>query len=348
MAKYLRKFETTADYESAKDSLILPNVSLCEDNNVVYYEPYVPPFFCKLTLNNGNVVELEGSGELTSAMTSSYKSTLVSAEIGTLCTSIGERAFRYCSSLISIDIPSGVTSIGNNAFEYCGAITSCTIGSGVTSIGTFAFHQCLNLTSIYIPSGVTSIGQSPFNDCGITSITVDNNNTVFDSRNNCNAIIRTSTNELIQGCKNTVIPNSVTSIGNAAFISCTSLTSITIPSSVTSIGSSAFQYCDSLTSVTIPNSVTSIGNYAFAYCSSLTSYTIGNGVTSIGTYAFNGCSSLSTIISRIMSAPSVGGGTFQGVKTGGTLYVPIGSSGYETWMNNQGNLGMYNWTKVEQ
>lgn len=127
----------------------MPNVSLCEDNNVVYYTPVPPPFFCKLTLNNGNVVELEGSGELTSAMISSYKSTLVSAEIGTLC-----------------------TSIGNEAFANCTALTSCTIGSSVTSIGNYAFYGCSGLTSIVIPDSVTSIGENAFMDCSsLTSIT---------------------------------------------------------------------------------------------------------------------------------------------------------------------------------
>ena len=116
----------------------------------------------------------------------------------------------------------------------------------------------------------------------------------------------------------------------------------------TSIGQGAFSNCIDLTSVTIPSGVTSIGDGAFYYCSSLTSVTIGNGVTSIGYSAFQYCSNLSTITSHIMNAPSVGGGTFTNVKSGGTLYVPIGSSGYETWMNDQGNLGYYNWTKVEQ
>ena len=115
-----------------------------------------------------------------------------------------------------------------------------------------------------------------------------------------------------------------------------------------SLGAGAFGGCPNLTSVTMPNSVISIGDAAFQNCPNLTSVTIPNSVTSIGSMNFQYCSSLSTIISHIMIAPNVQDGTFVDVKNGGTLYVPIGSSGYETWMNDRGNLGYRNWTKVEQ
>ena len=91
------------------------------------------------------------------------------------------------------------------------------------------------------------------------------------------------------------IPNSVTSIKAATFYGCTSLTSITIPDGVTSIGYATFTGCSSLTSITIPDSVTSIGYATFAGCSSLTSITIPDSVTSIGESAFSNCSSLQTI-----------------------------------------------------
>jgi hypothetical protein len=76
------------------------------------------------------------------------------------------------------------------------------------------------------------------------------------------------------------IPNSVTSIGDAAFSFCTKLTSVAIANGVTIIGAGAFYSCTSLTSVTIPNSVTSIANYAFSGCTSLTNvYFKGNAPT---------------------------------------------------------------------
>lgn len=163
-----------------------------------------------------------------------------------------------------------VTSIGFWAFFECGRITSITIPNSVTSIGEEAFYNCSGLTSLNIPKSVTSIGNNAFGFCsGLTSIQVEIGNTVYDSRDNCDAIIETASNRLITGCNNTSIPNSVTSIGDIAFATCKGLTSVNIPSSVTHIGNEAFLGCSGLTSVNIGNSVTDIGYNAFWGCCEL-------------------------------------------------------------------------------
>ena len=252
------------------------------------------------------------TGDLVIPVTVTYN------EVSYPVTSIGDYAFHKCIGLKSVTIPNSVTSIGDDAFSGCSGLTSVTIGNSVTSIGMWAFNACA-LTSVHIPNSVTSISYMAFAACGsptsvnipnsvtyigekafvgcddLTNIVVEEGNGVYDSRNNCNAIIETASNTLIAGCKTTIIPNSVSTIGNSAFSSCRGLTSVTIPNSVTSIGGGAFQYCSGLTSVTIPNSVTSIGSEAFFRCSGLTSVTIGNSVTSIGMWAFSYCSGLTSI-----------------------------------------------------
>ena len=275
-------------------------------------------------------------------------------------TSIGSYAFKGCSGLTSVTIGNSVTTIGKDAFSNCSGLTSITIPNSVTSIGYEAFYGCSGLkkvivpdiaawcnisfgdffanplyyakhiysdenteiTDLVIPNSVTTIGSYAFYGCsGLTSIVVENGNTKYDSRDNCNAIIETASNTLILGCKTTVIPNSVTSIGSYAFWNCSGLTSITIPNSVTAIGSSAFSNCSSLTSVTIGNSVTSIGNYAFRYCSSLTSIEIPNSVTSIGDGAFSGCSGL-TSVTIPNSVTSIGYDLFVGCSGLTKVIVP--------------------------
>ena len=281
---------------------------------------------------------------------------LTIATISNSVTSIGDYAFSNCRSLESIVVESGnsaydsrdncnaiietdtntlivgckntiipnsITTISDYAFQNCSGLTSIVIPNSVTYIGMGAFGSCVDLTSITIPNSVTSIGDYVFTGCdGLGSIVVENGNTVYDSRDNCNAIIETDTNTLIFGCKNTIIPNSVTTIGNQAFRSCVDLTSIVIPNSVTSIGDSAFRNCRGLTSITIGTSVTSIGEWTFEWCISLSS------ITCLATTAPITCDSFGYSTSNC-----VGRNTYdQGINK---LKVPTGATGYDTdeWLN---------------
>ena len=266
-------------------NVILPGIHIGPANDEIWY-----------TSTDGNIVAPYDATVLPTIVSNTYVDGKGIIKFASDLTSIGDNAFHSCSGLTSVTIGNSVTSIGEYAFDGCTSLTSVTIPNSVTSIGVEAFYNCESLTSITIPNSVTSIGSNAFKLCsGLVSIIVKNGNNTFDSRNNCNAIIETSTNIIVFGCKNTTIPNNVTSIGGNAFYGCTGLTSITIPDSVTSIGDNAFHSCRGLTSITIPDSVTSIGKYAFFNCTSFTSITIPDSVTSIGDNAFDNCRGLTSV-----------------------------------------------------
>ena len=213
-----------------------------------------------------------------------------------------------CSNSV---IPNTVVSIGDHAFDACG-IASVVIPNSVVSLGNSAFSFCLNLNSIVIPSSVTTIGKEVIAGClYLEQVIVEDDNPVYDSRDHCNAIIETATNVLLSGCKNTVIPNSVTEIGEYAFISCYRLTSIFIPLSVTKIDHHAFKNSGLTGGLVIPNSVVSIEENAFFGCNNLDGcLTLGSSLTQIGYNAFCGCMSLKNVIVLASTPPALEDGTF--------------------------------------
>ncbi len=244
---------------------------------------------------NYNATNCSYLGGYNSAFTNC--SSFTTLNIGNNVTTIPAYAFNSTGLTGELIIPDSVIYIGSSSFSGCSGLSSITIGKSVTNINTFAFNRCDNLTTInfnavrIVNAGndafyrstngtILNIGEfvakippisffSTSADVNIAEINVSSANTTFDSRDDCNAVIETATNTLIFGCGNTIIPNTVTSIGNAAFSLCANMTNIDIPNSVTSIGDGAFGQ-STLTAITIPESLMSIGLAAFNSCYQLT------------------------------------------------------------------------------
>lgn len=209
-------------------------------------------------------------------------------------TYVGEKAFYGTPWLTTQKNEKQLIIAGGAVIDGSKCVGEVVIPDGVHTIQSSAFEGNTNLTSVTIPATVTSIGEDAFKECGnLTNIIVDENNSIYDSRNNCNAIIDTATNTLLYGSSNTIIPNGVTSIADYAFYR-SKIASVVIPDSIMSIGKSAFDNCTSLNSVDLGNGVQNIGSSAF-YHTPFTNITIPNSVTEIGKYAFAYCYSLSTV-----------------------------------------------------
>ena len=214
-------------------------------------------------------------------------------------TSIGNFAFFECISLTSMTIPDSVTCIGNCAFKDCSSLASVTIPDSVASIGVYAFCGCTSLKSVTIPDSVTSIGDYAFGFCtSLTGIWVDGGSSHYFS--DASGVLFNKDKTVLAQCPGAfsgsyVIPDGVTSINDAAFVNCTSLTSVTIPDGVTNIGYEVFAGCTSLANMVLPNGVTRIGAEAFEGCTSMKNITIPDGVTSIGYDAFLNCKSLANV-----------------------------------------------------
>ncbi len=281
---------------------------------------------------------------------------------------IGEASFFMCP-LTSINIPASVTTIGDHAFGYCAELAAVNFaaGSNLKRIEGGAFNTCENLSSFVIPDKVEYIGVSAFawtaiseivipasvtkidmgfvkgvmkafNHCeNLTSIVVEEGNTVYDSRNNCNAIIETATNTLLIGCKTSFIPSGVTIIGDLAFCEGSLPDGFTIPEGVKAIGFAAFEGVTNLNKLTLPEGLESIDAQAFTV-SSIKELTLPSTLTMIGNYAFDGCYDLTKVTSFIQTPFEIKDNTFENYSDV-LLYVPKGTK--EAYSNTAG------WNKFE-
>ena len=303
---------------------------------------------------------------------------LVSVTLPNIIT-IDNLAFAYCTKLESVTLGNSITSIGYESFKgtpwwntysvdpnnhygniiYINKVAykatsvnieNCTFKNDTLSIGDQAFERCEGLTSVIIPKTVTYIGTRAFNQCSsLTLVKLPDNITELNQYvfNYCTSLTSVGT---IGSGASVEIPSSITKIGRGAFSGCSGLTNVSIPNNVTVIDAQTFQRCSSLVSVNLPNNLTKVDTDIFAYCSSLTSIVIPSNVTELGYRTFQYCSNLESITCNAIIAPIIKSAeTFQGVKTDGTLTVPTGATGYDTWMSTSNYyLGKYNWTKVEQ
>ena len=339
------------------------NYSINADGVSVTLTGHVDGYNATGPLNIPESVNYEGNDYAVTNIGNSaflYYFYLTSLSLPNSLITIEDGAFAYCSGFTGdLIIPNSVITIGQSAFFTCYAFDGdLVIGNSVTTIGEYAFDDCNGMHGVLnIPSNVTTIGLDAFRYCDFGGITVDAANPVFDSRDNCNAIIRTSTNELVTGCVNTVIPTSVTAIGENAFCGLDGLTSIDIPESITSIGAGAFAFCFHLTGdLTIPNSVKTIGAGAFMQCEGFTgTLTIGESVEFIGDYAFRQCSHFSKAVSLATVPPELGNEpgwncvVFEQFGTQ-TLTVPYGcAEAYQNsaWYDPIGLKGFYEFVEAE-
>ena len=231
-----------------------------------------------------------------------------------------------------------VTRIGYCAFFNC-EITSITIPRCVNTIGEGALGECIYLTSLFIPNTVTKIGDNAFQDCiGLTSIVVEDGNPNYDSRNNCNAVIETTTNTLLRGCRNTVIPDDIEAFGSLSMSNLKTFTIQTLPRTVKYIGEYAFLNCESITSLTIPGSVKTIETMAFNGCVGMTELTIEKGVETIAGSVFQSCLGL-TVLTLPVTIQSLGKNLIFdsiNIKTIKVLFgqpIPIDGSTFNTFFS---------------
>ena len=201
-------------------------------------------------------------------------------------TEIPAYAFEW-ANITSLDIPDNITKIGEGAFGFCENVTSLTIPDSVTEIGEKAFQSCKGLKSFEVPKNVTKLSGNAFMSSGITTLTVSPENPVYDSRDNCNAVIETDTDKLIIGIYGTKIPETIRTIGSHAFESSHELSTLEIPVGVTTIEDYAFDECGSLANLTIPKTVKNIGKNLC--CQTRWNSDLGHSVTSVSEFLTINC-----------------------------------------------------------
>lgn len=190
-----------------------------------------------------------------------------------------------------------VEGINDNGFRYRPEIKHVILSEGISFTEEYAFQQCVNLESVHFPTTFSWTDPSSFVGCSqLKSITVEDGNKEFDSRDNCNALIKTDDNELVLGCRYTRIPNGITTIGQCAFSGQRHMSGINIPEGIKKIDNVAFDGCTGLKHIILPSSLESIGGASFGGCTSLEELVIPANVSNVDEYIVAGCHNLKRII----------------------------------------------------
>ena len=339
--KYVKIFNQHTDYNTyiTGNNKILPNVSYCDNEEDVHYNPWIDPILIVkynvvddsnptmlyFYMSDGgsaamfDKVELDGTEISITSLDSSSgyyqlsegehtaryilkNPALIGVEIideSTEQINIGA-TFLECTAISEVKIPNTVTVIGRAAFGSCTSLTSITIPNSVTYIGFGAFGGCSNLTSISIPNSVTTINSRSFYYCqNLESITFED-------------VTKITIND---------------EIGDYIFADCPKLESINITADTpwTFMPYRGFMRCYALKSIVIPNTVTNIMGMALCDCTSLTTITIPAGVTTIGMQAFDGCTSLTSITCLPTTPPTLNNTNQFNATNNCPIYVPAES-----------------------
>lgn len=235
-------------------------------------------------------------------------------------TTIGANSFNCNYGLSSLDIPASVTTIMDNAFESCCDLEKIELPGGLKYIGDRAFIGCQKLKGMTIPKSVEHIGVNGIFANSNMSLKVEEGNTIYDSREDCNAVIASCNDSLIQGSNHSHIPSSVKQIGHCAFLGCLEIKDLHLPEGLTAVCDSAFSHCYYLSEAKLPSTLTRIGNYGFCYCA-FSDIDLPEGLETIGSYAFSLCGNL-TAITIPESVKSIGVGAFYSCKSLKEIILP--------------------------
>ena len=278
-------------------------ICLDSDEPAVYYEEYTATLtttsdnqIVKVLSNTSNTGYVKIDGIKQSTLNAYY--TIATAgehtiTYGYTSSSFASQQFVTCD-IETIEIPTGF-SLDRGVFAYS-KLKTCTLPSDLSTLNEEVFYHCEELTGLTIPANVTKIYKRFAPKCpNLASLVVDTDNTTYDSRDNCNAIIETSTNKMIYSCASTTIPASVTALGDGAFDDNNGIKKVVIPKTVTSIGDWVFSYTSGMTDCIIESEITEIGCNMFSGCYALSSLTLPATVTSTSSNSFQYCEKLKEI-----------------------------------------------------